>query len=153
MKRQLLFSFAAFFILSLFAITGASAVEEPNLSIMVSQDKVDITGDGKIDIVTIKGIRFDQNTKFLKKVFLDITESNGKTYKEELEGGYEPKIVYDDLNHDGVKDMFITIPTGGSGGMSNFYLFTLKDFILTNLTLPKPLIINGQFQNDYKAMI
>lgn len=37
--------------------------------------------------------------------------------------------------------------------MSNFYLYTLKDFKLIDLSVPDPLVINSQFENGYKATI
>ncbi|AIE59949.1 hypothetical protein [Bacillus methanolicus] len=153
MKKELLFTFAAFFFISLSAITGAYAVGQSNKSITVLQNKVDVTGDGKKDKVSIIGIPFEEGANFLKEIFLKIDASNGKKYKVKLEGGYEPHIKYEDLNHDKVKDLFISISTGGSGGLSNYYLYTLKDFHLTNLTVPEPLVMTTQFEENYKASL
>ncbi|MDE3838727.1 hypothetical protein C0966_04945 [Bacillus methanolicus] len=153
MKKELLFAFSAFFLISLSAITGAYAVSESKKSITVSQDKVDVTGDGKKDKVTIIGILFEEGANFLKEIFLEIDASNGKKYKVKLEGGYEPQVKYEDFNHDQVKDLFISIPTGGSGGLSNYYLYTLKDFNLTDLTVPEPLVMTSQFEENYQASL
>lgn len=153
MKKELVFAFAAFFFMISTAITGANAGEKGNKILLVSEDKVDVTGDGKKDTVYIKGIPYEEGTEFLKEIHLDIAASNGKSYKVEVEGGYSPKVQYVDLNNDGVRDMFISVNTGGSGGISNHYLYTLKDFMLKDLTVPDPLIINSQFHNGYKASI
>ena len=55
------------------------------------------------------------------------------------------------MNHDGIDDLLISIPTGGSGGISNYFLYTFKDFKLTKIAVPEPLFITSQFLNDYKA--
>jgi hypothetical protein len=153
MKKELLFAFASFFFMSLSVITGAYAVGESNKSITISQEKVDVTGDRKKDKVSIIGIPFEEGANFLKEIFFKIDASNGKTYKVELEGGYDPQVKYEDLNHDNVKDLFISIPTGGSGGLSNYYLYTLKDFMLTDLTVPDPLVMTTQFDENYQASL
>ena len=41
-----------------------------------------------------------------------------------------------DLDHDGVEDLLISIPSGGSGGITNYSLYTFKDFQLKELALP-----------------
>jgi hypothetical protein len=153
MKKELLFAFVAFFFMSLSAITGVYAGEEEEKVITLSKEKVDVSGDKKEDTVYIKGVYYEEGAAFLKEVFLEIAASDGKTYKAELAGGYEPQIQFEDLNRDAIKDMYIRIPTGGSGGLSNFYLYSLKDFKLSDLTVPPPLIINSQFENGFKASV
>ncbi|MCM3705113.1 MULTISPECIES: hypothetical protein [Cytobacillus] len=153
MKKELLFAFAAFFFMSLSAITGVYAGEQDQKTDTLSKDKVDVTGDQKADTVYLKGVYYEEGAAFLKEISLRVKASDGKTYKAELEGGYEPHIQFEDLNHDSINDMYISIPTGGSGGLSNFYLYTLKDFKLIDLSVPDPLVINSQFENGYKATI
>lgn len=153
MKKELLITFTAFFFMSLTALTGAYAGESREKTVTVSEEKVDITGDGKKDLIYVKGVPFEEGAQFLKKIYLKIKASNGETYKIDLEGGYDPTTIYIDLNHDAVKDIFISVPTGGSGGLSNFYLYTLKDFKVTNLTVPEPLTVSSQFEENYKASI
>ncbi|MDZ5472724.1 hypothetical protein SM124_13405 [Bacillus sp. 31A1R] len=153
MKRDLLFAFSAFFFMSLTAITGVYAVEEANKVQIISKDRLDVTGDGKKDTVFMKGVPFEQGVLFLKDIFLEIVASDGKKYKIPLEGGYEPTIQFQDLNQDNIKDLIVTVETGGSGGLSNHYLYTLKDFKVTDLTVPEPLIIQSEFLDHYKATI
>ncbi|MEH6988498.1 hypothetical protein [Cytobacillus firmus] len=153
MKKELLFAFAAFFFMSLSAITGVYAGEQEQKTVTLSKDKVDVTGDSKADTVYIKGVYYEEGASFLKEISLEVKASDGNAYKAELEGGYEPLIQFEDLNSDSIKDMYISIPTGGSGGLSNFHLYTLKDFKLVDLSVPDPLVINSQFENGYKANI
>ncbi|WP_079509066.1 hypothetical protein [Mesobacillus jeotgali] len=153
MKKELLMTFTAFFFMSLTALTGAYAGESREKTVTVQEDKVDVTGDGKKDLVYVKGVPYGEGAQFLKKIYLKIKASNGQTYKIQLDGGYDPSTEYKDLNRDSVKDIFISVPTGGSGGLSHFYLYTLKDFKVANLTVPEPLSANSQFQDGYKAYL
>lgn len=153
MKKKLVLFFATFvsITLTVFAVTYAGETNEK--TIIVSEEKVDVTGDGKKDLILIKGTPFEEGGQFLKSITLEVIAAKDKTFKINLEGGYDPSTLYRDMNHDGVKDIFISIPTGGSGGLSNFYLYSFKDFITTDLTVPQPLAISSQFEEGYKASI
>lgn len=153
MKKELLLTFTAFFFMSLTALTGAYAGESKEKTATISENRIDVTGDGKKDIIYVKGVPFEEGAQFLKRIFLKIKASDGETYKIELEGGYDPAISFKDLNHDRIKDIFVSVPTGGSGGLSNFYLYTLKDFKVTDITVPEPLTISSRFEDGYKATI
>lgn len=148
----MIFALAALFFMSL-SITGVYAGEDKTKWITVSKENRDITGDGKDDVIEIKGIPYEEGQQFLKEIKLHIAASNGKAYETEFEGGLNPHVQFVDLNHDGVKDVYVSVETGGSGGITNHYLYTLKDFLFTDLTVPDPLVINGQFHNGYKASI
>lgn len=152
MKKELLFAFAAFFFMSLSAITGVYAVEEANkLESVIVKKEMDVTGDGKLDTIFVKGEPFEEGAIFLRSITLEIFSANGKNHRVEVDGGYEPKIEFKDLNNDGINDMFLSVNTGGSGGLSNHYLYTLKDDQLKDLTVPEPLVIQTSFLNGYKA--
>ncbi|MEW8972213.1 MAG: hypothetical protein AB2411_16405 [Mesobacillus sp.] len=153
MKRELLITFSAFFFMSLNALTGVYAGESKEKTVTISEDKVDITGDGKKDLVYVKGVPFEEWAQYLKRIYLKIRASDGEIYKIDLEAGYDPTTIYKDLNHDSVKDILISVPTGGSGGLSNFYLYSLKDFQVTGLTVPEPLAVSSRFEDGYKASI
>lgn len=154
MKKEMIFALAALFFLSMSALNSVNAGgKDKNKFIEICEEKADVTGDGIEDKVTIKGLPYDEGTEFLKEIQLEIAASNNKQYKIEADGGFEPRAKFLDLNHDGVKDIFLTVNTGGSGAITNHYLYSLKDFNLIDLTVPDPLIINSQFLDGYKASI
>ncbi|MFB6467775.1 hypothetical protein ACE38V_13375 [Cytobacillus sp. Hz8] len=153
MKKEALYAFIAIFFMSMSVITVASAVQNTEETMMLSKDVKDVTGDGMKETIFVMGIPFDEGSNFLKKIWIKIVAPNKESYTIPVEGGYEPKVTYRDLNHDGVKDLFISVATGGSGGLSNYYLYTLKDYQLTNLTTPSPLTLTGQFLDNYKATL
>jgi hypothetical protein len=157
MRKELLFAFGAFFIMSLHAIAGTfteKSAEQPEMNqLTVNTYKVDVTGDGKKDNIQLKAIPFSPDALFSKEVWAEITTSNGSEIRIDYEGGYEPQIEFVDLNHDGIKDMFYTAATGGSGGLYDMALHTLADNKLLDLGLPEGLTIQAQFQNNYQATI
>ncbi|WP_071395038.1 hypothetical protein [Bacillus tuaregi] len=163
MKKEFGLVLLALFFLSLNAITGAYAVEGDRNQIPVEspvekpmnlvKEEMDISGDGKADIIEINGIQFEEDSSYLKEINLVIKGSNGETYTAELDSGFDPELKFVDLNHDGLVDLYITIPTGSSGGIANHFLYTFKDFTLTNIAVPDPLMITSEFQDGYKAVM
>lgn len=152
MKKEIIFAFAAFFMMSLSTITGVYAGEDKKDDmIAIIDEKADISGDGKEDFVSIKGIRYEDDSDFLREVYIQIQASNGEKYKAKLEAGFDPQLQFIDMNQDGIKDLFISVETGGSGGVSNYYLYSLKDFELTDLTVPETVMMTTHFEDDYKA--
>jgi hypothetical protein len=151
MRKEFGLALMAFLFLSLNAFTGAYALEEKGGMLTLLQDERDISGDGKNDMITITGIPYEEGISYLKQIFLHVSVSGGKTYKLDLKSGFDPTIDYIDLNHDGILDLFISIPTGGSGGLSNYFLYSLADEQLIDIGIPDSLTITSQFQNGYKA--
>lgn len=153
MKKELLFAFIAFFLMSLTAITGVYAVEGDSKKITILNNQVDISGDGKNEEIIIQGIPYQKSEKLYKKILFTIKFSNGKTHEKMFEQGLSPKVKLVDFNHDGVKDVFLTAPRSESGGVKDYYLYTVKNFILTEIPLPDLIAVEGQFTNGYKAKI
>jgi hypothetical protein len=152
MKKELLFAFMALFLMSLTAITGVYANENDPKMVQLVHQQEDINGDGQKDVISLQGLPYQKNDIVYKGFSLTIKLSNGKTYKEKLTYGLDPQLNLIDINHDGNKDVFISIPTGQSGGMSKHYLYTSKENQFSNIPIPE-LEVQGQFKNGYKAMI
>ncbi|CAH0347420.1 hypothetical protein [Bacillus sp. CECT 9360] len=117
----------------------------------VVTNKHDVTGDGKLDSVSIEGVLYESESLFLKKIKLVVKVAKGKKIEVPLDAGYEPKLEFADFNRDGVDDVFITIPTGSSGGIINSYAYTFTGEKAVDLTVPPPVEINGQFLDNYKV--
>lgn len=152
MKKELLMVIVSFFLMSLTAITGVYAIGE-NKIITISEKKVDISGDGIDEVIVLKGVPYQEDDSFLKKIFIEVAGSNGKLYTFPLESGSKASLLLVDLNDDGIKDIFSTVLTGGSSGVIINSLFSLKNFIHTVLPLPEPLEMEGKFLNGYKAEV
>ncbi len=152
MKKELGLVLIALFFLNTFTSVYAFEKNEDN-KLVLTEEKEDISGDRKDDTIILKGIPYEEGAAFLKEIQLQIIGSNGKTYTVELEPGYEPTITFVDIDHDGVEDLLISIPSGGSGGITNYSLFTFKDFQLKEITTPDSLTITSQFLDQYQASI
>ncbi|MBY0096097.1 hypothetical protein [Mesobacillus maritimus] len=139
------------FILSLIAATVYAADKQAQNEIV--QELMDVTGDGKDDTITITGVPFEEGSLFLKEISMKIKTSEGEKFHTELEGGYEPSLAFKDFNHDGVKDVLVRVETGGSGGTSNYELYSFKDAKQVDMGVPEPLTIISQFEEGYKASI
>lgn len=153
MKKEVLIGIAAFFLVSFMAITGVYSIDEKTNIITISKDEMDITGDGIKEVIQLKGVSYQGEDSYLKKIFIEITSTDKKLYKFPIMGGAKASLQVLDLNHDGVKDLFVSVSTGGSGGIINNYLYSFKDFIQTDLTVPDPLNIESRFLNGYQAQL
>ncbi|GIN84137.1 hypothetical protein J6TS2_05230 [Heyndrickxia sporothermodurans] len=155
MKKEYLFAVIAFFFISLSTVAISYAGE----SVTKLDEKIiheyskDVTGDKKPDKIVLKGIQIDASSMYMKKIWAEIMTADNKKYKIDYAPGYEPKIEFVDLNHDGVVDLFESSETGGSGGVNNYSLVTLKNGKAIKIPLPPSLKIQGHFENNYQAII
>ncbi|WP_456271224.1 hypothetical protein [Bacillus sp. AK031] len=154
MRKELLFAFAAFFFMSLHAIAGTFTQEQtqPNVMAITAYEK-DVTGDKAKDTITLWGKPFEPGALFYKEIWAEIKTSEGKEFRIDYEGGYEPQILFHDLNHDRVKDLLQSSATGGSGGLYNYSLYTLADNRKKDIGMPPALSIDAFFENEYKGVI
>lgn len=153
MKKELLFLFSLFFFMSMTAITGVYAVDEGDKKELIETFEADVTGDGIKETISVEGVPFQKDDPLLKKVYIQIENQKGEKQRIGFEGGADPKIILEDFNQDGISDILISLSTSGSGGVSNYYLYTLKDFQVTDLGVPEPLVVQSEFVNGYKAKI
>jgi hypothetical protein len=152
MKKEFLLVAAAFFLMSVTAITGVHAFEENAKTVTISKYESDISGDGTNERIQLKGVPYEGEEGYLKEIYIDIS-TDEKQYKIPLESGSKASLKLVDLNQDGVKDLFSNVLTGGSGGITLNYLYTMKDDIIQELNVPEPLEMASTFENGFKAKI
>lgn len=144
-KRLMFLFFIAFFVL----INEGYAQERLLQSIV--EEKADITGDGKADIISIKGAQKEKG--LFEQVYFEIETSTGLKHVIMQQGGHRPQLAIRDLNHDGVDDLFISVPVDGSTNKANYYFYSFKEDAITEYTVPDSLIIQSQLLRDYKGRI
>ncbi|WP_108669263.1 hypothetical protein [Peribacillus acanthi] len=115
--------------------------------------KENVTCDGKKDTVSLIGIPYDETASYLKEIFLKVQYSEGGEKTVLVGSGYEPTVQFADINHDGCKDVFVSIQTGGSGGIVQNDLYAYKDREFVDLTVPPPVQVEAYFIDGYKAII
>lgn len=153
MKKEMLLVIISFFLISLSTITGVYAIEEKNKTVTISKQEADLTGDRQNETIFLKGVPDQDEEANLQNIYIEISASNGRTYSLPLESGTKASLKIVDLNHDGLKDLFANILSSGTEGTVKSYLYTLKNFVRTELTVPEPLEMDAKFKNGYKAEI
>ncbi|MFA9376189.1 MAG: hypothetical protein ACERKZ_05470 [Lachnotalea sp.] len=86
----------------------------------------DVTGDGIPDKIYLTGVR-TQSSPYILDITLVIQD--GRTSLQisvplEENAGYNPKLSLWDFTGDGIKDIFIGIDSGGSGGIIFYYIYS-----------------------------
>ncbi|MGX2959452.1 hypothetical protein JNUCC23_09310 [Peribacillus sp. JNUCC 23] len=142
------------FLLAVFFTYQAVSAQDKDIAneIILVTEKRDVTGDNIADRLVIKGLKYEEDTEFLKEITLYV-DTGEKKYEQPLSSGYKPTIQFVDVNKDGTLDVFITTETGESGGILNSYLFSFKDQMMKDLTVPKTVPITAQFLDNYQAKL
>ncbi|MGX6443331.1 hypothetical protein ACWM35_08950 [Neobacillus sp. K501] len=152
MKKELIMAATAFFLMSV-TITGVYAMEERANTVTISKAETDITGDGIMETISLKGVPYDEDEHYLKEIYIEVNASNDNRVTIPLESGTKAALKIADLNQDGVKDIFANVLLEDGGENTLNYLYSLKDFIHQELTVPDPLEISSGFDNGYKAKL
>lgn len=112
--------------------------------------KHDVTGDKVNDLIELKGKINKKNKKWAKALKLTV-KSNNQIISISLKSGFHPNLSIGDINHDGVKDVLVTIIKHDKQPVSKIYSFKGED--VTQIALPPPVPVTAQFQDDYVAEI
>ncbi|SES02138.1 FG-GAP-like repeat-containing protein [Salipaludibacillus aurantiacus] len=120
----------------------------PNMRItgVVASATGDVNGDGLQDIVYVTGYR-ETDVSIIQNMTLGIQDgATGVSVSIPLQKnmGYDPRIFLGDFTGDGIKDILITIPTGGSGGTTNNYIYSFVN------NEPRLLFDSDAFNQSYQ---
>lgn len=142
------------FLLAVFFTYQAVSAQDKDIAneIILVTEKRDVTGDNIADRLVIKGLKYEEETEFLKEITLYV-DTGEKKFEQPLSSGYKPTIQFVDVNKDGTLDVFITTETGESGGILNSFLFSFKDQMMKDLTVPKTVPITAQFLDNFQAKL
>ncbi|WP_156288563.1 hypothetical protein [Oceanobacillus salinisoli] len=143
---------AAITLTSSVPVTGISKEQE---AVIIDTYQADVTGDGILDDINLKGIPFAKDADYFHNIWAEIkskSQDDGR-WKINYGDGYEPTIQFVDVNHDKVQDMLFQSPTGGGGGLYHYDLHTIADNELAEIPLPKLKYVSGEFTNQFIAEI
>ena len=93
---------------------------------IVSFERGDVTGDGIPDNVYLTGIK-TPDSPFTQNITLFVQDGRTGSYSSvQLRDntGYNPTLFLGDFTGDGVADILISIATGGSGGIMNYFIYS-----------------------------
>lgn len=96
---------------------------------VVSFARGDVTGDRVPDNVYLTGI-MTQDSPFIQNITLLVQDGrSGELTSVPLRenAGYNPTVFLGDFTGNGVDDIFISIATGGSGGIMYHYIYSFVD--------------------------
>lgn len=114
------------------------------------EQQQDVTGDKIKEILLIRGKINKKDA--LKDVYLQLTNgATGKSLKIPLDDGMQPKMFFTDFNHDGVKDVMITLRSTIENSKVNSYIYSFKNQQKVNLQVPLPVDVISNFRDQYQA--
>lgn len=91
----------------------------------------DINGDKVKDHIIVAGVREYDDSLYCSDVILIVQDGKTREYMEAAidkdAGGYGASAFVGDFNGDKVDDVLIGMPTGGSGGIIQYALFSFKE--------------------------
>ncbi|WP_138754464.1 VCBS repeat-containing protein [Paenibacillus sinopodophylli] len=94
----------------------------------------DVNGDGIMDNVYLYGNK--PNGIFADNITLIIQDGHSNqftTVNLQNNAGYNPRLFLGDFSKDNVKDIFVSIDSGGSGGYGIFYIYSFKNNVLSEM--------------------
>lgn len=118
---------------------------------LIQTREIDVTGDGKFEMVSLVGLKSDPNSPYYDKLFISSVGQGQAQVVIPLEGGYNPKMDFCDFIHDKLPQIYVTSDTGGSGGFTSNYIYSLKNNVPTAIPMPEPLHVKATFKNNYKV--
>jgi len=102
--------------------------------VVVSSAYGDVTGDGVPDHVYLTAVKpLDQGSPYWEKITIQIYSGVGnKAYSIPLDpnfnSGYNPVVFLGDFTKNGIKDILVTINSGGSGAFTFDYVYSFANF-------------------------
>ncbi|MFD2640203.1 VCBS repeat-containing protein [Piscibacillus salipiscarius] len=133
--------------------------ELPTMYEIVAMTQGDVTGDGISDTVYVMGFR-ESDVSIIRKMSLVINDgaTNLLTniYLEE-DMGYDPGLFLGDFTGDGVSDIFLNIPSGGSGATSYNYIYSFVNqqarLLFDSNVYNAEYSYTVTYQDDYKVEV
>ncbi|MDD9270666.1 hypothetical protein ACFPES_26775 [Paenibacillus sp. GCM10023248] len=120
---------------------------------LIQTRDIDVTGDGKPDNVSLVGSKLDMGSPYYDKLFVVVTSPGQTRVVIPLQGGYNPNMQFCDFIGDKLPQIYVSAENGGSGGLSSFYMYSLKNNVPTAIPLPVPLRVSATFKKNYVVLM
>lgn len=116
---------------------------------VVSFARGDVNGDGVPDNVYLTAV-MTADSPFLQNITLIIQDGiNGRFTRIPLKenAGYNPRLFLGDFTGDGIKDILISIDSGGSGAIMFHYIYSFKN------NIPQLIFDFEEYNQEYQYTI
>ncbi|WP_068604408.1 hypothetical protein [Paenibacillus swuensis] len=112
---------------------------------------LDVTGDGKPDTVELTGVKSNElDSAYNEKLMVSVKDGgSGKVTVLNIGEGYTPVLRTCDFTGDGVPEVYVSVPNGGTAGLSDFFIYSLAKGKAKKLPVPAPLKATGDYEKDY----
>ena len=126
---------------------------------VIDQKVADVTGDHREDRIYLIGHKNNKAEIYADHLTLLVEDGeNQELITGDLEGlgGYQGKLFTGDFSGNGIADVMVSVPTGGSGGMVDHRILSFKDgqsTVLFNQENNQGIQFAGKFVDGFKAEI
>ncbi|MFM1654555.1 hypothetical protein ACI7RC_21015 [Brevibacillus sp. B_LB10_24] len=125
----------------------------PNNVYLLDSKRIDVTGNGKPDLVSLIGKK-DQSGVYWEKLFVTVENDAGNQYFfASSGGGWNPRMSFCRFTGRNAEDILVSAETGGSGGTSDYYLYTVAEDKLVSMPVPPPVQVTGNLLDNYAAKL
>lgn len=130
---------------------------------VILQDALaNLTGKGRKDLIYLVGIPFDKGAAWMKSLYLVVVDrrqnaSPNRGYALGFGGLEVSELLVRDFTGDGKKEVLVTAPTGGSGGLNQYALVSLLGGVMKPLVesakLSQGPAFDVRFRDGFKAQV
>ena len=120
----------------------------------------DVDGDGQEEKVLLMGTKFSNDSHYYTKLYLLVkdvkTDKIKGAIRPSIAGGYDCSLRLADVTGNGVDDILIAAPTGGSGGIVDYRIIDFIDNQPREIFTAEDnqgVQIGGNYLPDYKVRI
>ncbi|MDD4722326.1 MAG: hypothetical protein PHR07_06240 [Acidaminococcaceae bacterium] len=127
---------------------------------IIDQVAGDVDGDGKDEEVLLMGSKIIANSNFMGNIYVivkDIKDGKIKSYiRPKTCGGYNSFLTLNDVTGNGLANVIITAPTGGSGGTVDLRVLDFTNGVakeIFTIENNSGIAFVGQYLRNYKAKL
>lgn len=139
------YSCSIFFFICVMSI-GAKESSDP---VLIFQDSVDLTGDGKEETIYLEGERLSSDSTYFPFVHATIYSQNGDQWTINLPGGFNPSFEYINITKNGTNTLLYQSSFNSQEDTHIFKIYTFDHERFSSIPIPTESFIHGKFINNF----